>query len=371
MPDKSISKVIIERTEKDLRQKVEGIMDALAPKSFDGATVLIKPNMVGPSTPDFGHTTHPEVVRAVVRACLDRKAKVIVGDNPGGINRNASNVASVTGILDASEKCFNPISERVVEKTGDETGFKMIISRPILEADYVINLPIFKTHVGQIVTGAIKNTFGYIAGACKANLHLQSGNNTVFASAICDVFQARPPDLNIMDAITALEGNGPCHGGQLREVGKLLASTDALALDAVMVRMMGVEPGQLLVQAEAGKRGFGTLEESEIEIQGPFEVIPNFKMPVTFTPQLTQDNKAQLKVLYAGNMMADRVNSKPEYHEERCIKCGDCVENCPAEAITLEPEFNISDKCIVCFCCVELCTEGALEVPDIAAFKRY
>jgi len=371
MSSNTASKVIIETTDTDLRQKVEEIMDVLAPKTFDGATVLIKPNMVGPSVPELGHTTHPELVQAVVRACLDRRAKVIVGDNPGGISRNASNVASVTGILDASEGCFNPISERVVEKAGGETGFQMILSRPILEADYVINLPIFKTHVGQIVTGAIKNTFGYIAGACKAHLHLVSGNNTVFASAICDVYQVRPPDLNIMDAITVLEGNGPCHGGQARKVGKIMASNDALALDAVMVRMMGVDPSELPVQIEAKKRGFGKLGESEIDIQGPFEVIPHFKMPSTYKGRLKQEDKAERKVLYAGNMMADRVSSKPTYHEERCIRCGDCVENCPAGALTLEPEFNISDKCIVCFCCVELCTEGALEVPDIAAFKSY
>jgi len=365
------SLVIIEPAGPDLRQKVEGIMEALAPKTFAGATVLVKPNMVGPSAPELGHTTHPELVQAVVRACLDRNAKVVVGDNPGGINRNASNVAATTGILGASEGCFTPISERVVERTGIETGFSMVISKPILEADYIINLPVFKTHVGQIVTGAVKNTFGYIAGACKANLHLQARNNEVLASAICDVFQVRQPDLNIMDAITAIEGNGPCHGGQLRKVGKLLASTDALALDAVMARMMGVDPGRLPVQEQARVRGLGALEELEIDVRGQFEVIPNFRMPVTFAPQIEQEGKAQLKSLYAGNMMADRVNSKPIYHEERCIKCDDCVENCPAEALTLEPEFNISDKCIVCFCCVELCPEGALEVPDIEAFRHY
>lgn len=367
----STSLVIIEPAGTDLRQKVEGIMEVLAPKTFAGATVLVKPNMVGPSAPELGHTTHPGLVQAVVRACLDRNAKVVVGDNPGGITRNSRNVAAATGILDASEGCFTSISERVVERTGSETGYKLIISGAVLEADYIINLPVFKTHLGMIVTGAIKNTFGYVAGACKAQLHLQGRSNDGLARAVCDVFQVRPPDLHIMDAITAIEGNGPCHGGQLREVGKLLSSTDALALDAVMVRMMGVDPGRLPVQERARVQGLGALEESEIEIQGPFEVIPDFKMPVTFTPQIEQEGKAQLKGLYAGNMMADRVNSKPIYHKERCIKCSDCVENCPAEALTLEPEFNISDKCIVCFCCVELCPEGALEVPDIEAFRHY
>ena len=54
-----------------------------------------------------------------------------------------------------------------------------------------------------------------------------------------------------------------------------------------------------------------------------------------------------------------------------CIMCGDCALNCPAKALTIEPEFNVSDNCIACFCCVELCPEGALEVPDIDAFHHY
>ncbi|MBW2324314.1 MAG: DUF362 domain-containing protein, partial [Deltaproteobacteria bacterium] len=95
--------VMIEPVNKELRQIVENIMTSLAPGSFAGAKVLIKPNMVGPSAPELGHTTHPDLVRAVTLACLDRNGKVMVGDNPGGINRSSRNVAKVTGILEASE----------------------------------------------------------------------------------------------------------------------------------------------------------------------------------------------------------------------------------------------------------------------------
>ena len=162
------SRVIIEPIAADLRQKVEEIMTALAPSTFAGATVLIKPNMVGPSAPELGHTTHPELIRAIVHACLDRNAKVMVGDNPGGMNRSSRNVAAATGILEASEGFFTSISEQVVEKTAAETGFTLVISRAVLEADYIINVPVFKTHLGMMVSGALKNVFGYVAGACKA-----------------------------------------------------------------------------------------------------------------------------------------------------------------------------------------------------------
>ncbi len=372
MTGKKISRVIIEKIDTNLTEVVESIMVALAPRTFAGAKVLIKPNMVGPSAPELGHTTHPELVRAVVRSCLDRNGKVSVGDNPGGINRSSRNVAKITGILDASEGCFTPLSDGVVEKTGQETGFPVVISRAILEADYIINLPVFKTHSGMMISGTLKNTFGYVAGACKARLHVQARDAVTFAKTICDVFQVRPPDLHILDAITAIEGNGPCHGGQLREVGKLLSATDPLALDAVMARMMGVDPALLPVQKEALTRGLGVLQEDKVDIWGELVPIPNFKMPVTFyASRLDEKARAEFRRLYPSRMMETRIEIKPERNEEKCILCGDCALNCPAEAMTLEPEFHISDACIACYCCVELCPEGAMEVPDVEVFRHY
>ena len=371
MTKRKSSLVIIEPVGADMRQRVEVIMTALAPKTFAGARVLVKPNMVGPSVPELGHTTHPELLQSVVRACLDRNARVVVGDNPGGMNRNSRYVAGITGILDASEGCFTSISERVVEKVGTETGFTLVISRVVLEADYIINLPIFKTHIGMMVSGALKNVYGYVAGACKARLHLQAPTSDMFARVVCDVHQVRPPDLHIMDAITAIEGNGPCHGGQLRKVGKFLASTDPLALDAVMARMMGVDAGRLPVQERARARSLGVLEEAEVDIRGQLVPIPNFKMPVTFAPQSDQASMDELRKLYPAGMMRSRITVKPLYREQQCVKCGDCSLNCPAQALTLEPEFSVDDKCIACYCCVELCPEGALEVPDVEAFRHY
>lgn len=366
------STVIIETIQSDLRDKIESIMDALAPKSFAGQKVLIKPNMVGPSAPELGHTTHPDIVRAVVQACLDRGAEVMVGDNPGGISHNSRNVAETTGILEAAGKCYVPISERVVEKRGAVSGLPVIISRVILEADYLINLPKFKTHLLMMLSGAIKNTFGYVSGACKARLHLEAPDQESFARAVCDIYALRPPDLNIMDALTGIEGNGPCHGGHLREMGKILASTDALALDSVMARMMGVSPDNLFVQKEAAGRGFGNMAADAIEIVGSFAPIEDFKMPITFKPELMTDGDVYgLLDLYPEDMMKNRISVKPRQNPEKCILCGECAENCPAGALTTDPEFQINDTCIACFCCVELRSQGALEVPDVDAFLRY
>jgi len=372
MPLNKKTEVLIKQSATDLRRTVEEIISALGPPSLSNLKVLIKPNMVGPSEPQLGHTTNPELVRAVVLACLDRGAKVTVGDNPGGMNRNSRNVAKITGILDASEGCYTPLSERVVEKHGKETNFSLVISKAILEADFIINLPKFKTHLLMMATGAVKNVYGYVAGACKAGLHLKAPSRKIFAKVICDIFEIRPPDMNIMDAITVIEGNGPCHGGNQRHVGKLLAGRDALALDFIMARMMGVDPTTLPLIKEGSIRGFGNADEENIDIQGKLEPIPDFQMPVTYLARsLSNGDREKISNLYPSKMMDTRVTIKPMRKDDQCILCGECAENCPAEAITLEPEFSVNEKCITCFCCVELCPEGALEVPDVEAFRHY
>ena len=95
-------------------------------------------------------------------------------------------------------------------------------------------------------------------------------------------------------------------------------------------------------------------------------------MSITFYAS-RQDEKvmAEIRKHYPRRMMNTRIEIKPQQNEEKCIDCGDCALNCPAEAITLEPEFEISDACIACYCCVELCPEGAMEVPDVDAYRHY
>ena len=48
---------------------------------------------------------------------------------------------------------------------------RVSLSRIILEADIIISLPKFKTHGLTVVTGAIKNSYGFLPGAQKAKLH--------------------------------------------------------------------------------------------------------------------------------------------------------------------------------------------------------
>jgi len=51
------------------------------------------------------------------------------------------------------------------------------------------------------------------------------------------------------------------------------------------------------------------------------------------------------------------------YKKERCIHCGECVENCPEQALCLEEEGVVptGSPCKNCFTCTEICPAEARE----------
>ena len=130
------------------------------------------------------------------------------------------------------------------------------VSKIAMEADFIISLPKFKTHGLTVITGAIKNSYGLLPGAQKAKLHKAAGNAERFHELLVDVFRLRVPDLFIVDAVVGMEGNGPA-SPDLREIGLILASDNAVAMDAVIATMMGCEPARLRFLQKAKEAGLG------------------------------------------------------------------------------------------------------------------
>lgn len=107
------------------------------------------------------------------------------------------------------------------------------------------------------------------------------------------------------------------------------------------------------------------MEAHRIEIVGEFEVIPDFKLPLTYGA--TREQKQQLAM--TADVLSKRSSLYPILNHEKCIQCGDCITNCPAGALVLEPFPTLNPgKCITCYCCAELCTEAAMEIPEGGGF---
>ncbi len=323
--------------------------------NFSGKTVLVKPNMLGPFEPEKAVTTHPDLVRAVVRKLLKDGAKVTVGDNCGLRGYGATlRSARVSGIFEASLGCYENLAEDVVEvRLNSKFLDKVVISKKVLDVDVFISLPKFKTHALTLLSGAVKNSYGILPGAEKARLHTVGYTVNKFSQLLLDVYLIRPPDFIIMDAIYGMEGNGPT-SGTIREIGKIIASDDAIAVDVAMAIMAGQNPLKIPFLKEASNRGL-LKDFSKVKMLGKHESISDFKMPSTL-----RKSRGLWALL---NKFSWLVLAIPGVIKKKCIKCGICAEHCPVGAIALD-NFPVVDpeKCISCYCCQELCPEGVLDV---------
>ncbi len=352
--------LVVDADYSHMEKALEKIFEAF-PLSCAGKKVVIKPNILGPYSPEKGITTHPSLVHALVTALKKLGASCRVGDNPGASGYAANEqCARIAGILNAADGCFvNFAKETVQVEVQSRLVKKLVVSKAALDADIVINVPKFKTHLQTQITGAVKNMFGILAGAEKARVHLSAPRPKDFSEALVDIYQVRIPDLTIMDAVVGMEGNGPS-GKDLRLIGKVLAARNGVSLDALMAAMMGLEPQSVDYLRIASQRGLGRVDLSSIEIQGRWSPLPKFRRPFTFASR-GRIGTAVNKLVY-GPLIKPRLRVNPS----RCTQCEVCVQQCPAQALAMEEVPRLDKKkCIACYCCYELCSHQAIELTGL------
>ena len=190
-----------------------------------GSRVFVKINHLSPPSPaEKGIVTHPVFVEVVLDLLKAVGADITVGDD---IQSGSGDGFQVSGFRQMCQRA----GVRLINLK--ETGFtetachghfleKVYLSKTLLDADVIINLPKLKTHSLCVFTGGIKNMYGTIPSGQRTKFHGEYIRNEDFSQVLTDILSAIRPQLTIMDGIIAMEGEGPAAGG-LRKLGLILA----------------------------------------------------------------------------------------------------------------------------------------------------
>jgi uncharacterized protein (DUF362 family)/NAD-dependent dihydropyrimidine dehydrogenase PreA subunit len=336
-----------------------------------GQKIVLKVNLLREARPEQAVCTHPSLVAAVGSLVKGEGAEAVIADSPGGgyrYNRKtlekiyrtsgmrqAARQAGIELNLDTSSRPAS-YSEGILTKHFD-------IITPVYEASGVFNLCKMKTHLFTMMTGAVKNIFGVVPGLSKPGYHAKLHDPKRFAGMLLDLAWYISPRISIMDAVVAMEGDGP-GGGDPRPVGLLIASENPLALDVVAGEIMGIDRQKNSILMEAEKRGLQPCYVDDIEIIGAD--LSRVKVPDFKPPQVAPGNFGLDPMPWHQQLLQpffkNAYTVRPKVIWERCIACGTCIEGCPMDAVSFvnEKAFIDDDKCIRCYCCHEVCPEEAI-----------
>ena len=233
-----------------------------------GQTVVVKPNIGWDRSPEQGANTHPLVVAAVVRLCLEAGAKQVQVFDRTCNNRercyaNSGIAAALQELKNDKVRLFHPDDRRIVPvriaqgKVVTEWGFY----REALECDAYINVPVAKHHGLSRLTLGYKNIMGIIGGK-RGDLHKDIGPK------LADLYWARPSTLTIIDATRILLRHGP-QGGDVQDVevrNTVIASADPVAADVRAAALFGLTPADVPWLGPAAAAGHGVIDPAGVRV---------------------------------------------------------------------------------------------------------
>ncbi len=290
----------------------------------DKKRILLKPNLVNAYPND---TTNPRVIEALAKLMKNSGKEVYIGEAGAASVRNINtslqgyvcrtknaeilqgiqdDIFKGTGYDDLSKRTGIPlvnlhVGNMVKMKVSDNFVFKEIyVHKAMSDVDLVCSVPMMKTHGLATVTLALKNIGiggypGMIYGTVRSLVH-QEGiklEPTGTSAVTVDMVKANKLELSVIDATTAMQGQGPSisQGGSLVDMNLIIASQNALAADMVAANIMGFEPIEIDTFKWAWKAGMNPSNINDIQIVGEKieKVRQQFKRPQVFPYTMIAD----------------------------------------------------------------------------------
>lgn len=257
MKTRNMEIVIIAKNYQGIYQTIEKSLNTLEimPKELP---VVIKPNLCCIKTHETGATTDPSIIKAIINYMKKHhfaKEFYIVESDATALN------ADVAFQLLGYDKLSRELNVKTVNLTKipkKKHRFPENLSLHTLKVPKLLSKPHFmisvakmKTHDMCSLTATLKNMYGCNPEPYKAKYHNRLHENIV---DLASVFR---PNLSVIDAGVAMEGNGPTSGTPLR-LDTLVFGTDPLATDHALTKIMGINPSSVKYLSLARKQKLGT-----------------------------------------------------------------------------------------------------------------
>ena len=185
--------------------------------------------------------------------------------------------------LDALRDASGAYRYLEVPKTSDGAGAfgarsAYCITRTVHECDFLINVPVMKVHSDCGLTACLKNYVGtaprevYAPSWRYSNriLHDEYSVEDRIDGWVVDLGSFHPADYSVVDGLRGLQYANHNNGkpDQMIRSNLVLAGEDAVALDALVARLMAFNPWDLEFLHMAERRGIGSMDPGRTEVVG-------------------------------------------------------------------------------------------------------
>jgi uncharacterized protein (DUF362 family) len=228
--------------------------------------IALKPNLAWNSTPEQGGNTHPDILRAVVLAAEARKVgKITIPENTCQPEQKTFETSGANGALKGTgAKLYRP-------KRGDFTSVSVPkgkvcqeakVSRDLVEADCLVNMPVAKHHGGATLSLSMKNWMGAVDNATRRAWHRNG-----LHQCIADFSTYLKPTLIVIDATRIMLDHGPQGPGKLAHPNEIIFATDPVAADTYAASLFGKKPEDVPHIKIAAELGVGCADLAKIKVE--------------------------------------------------------------------------------------------------------
>jgi uncharacterized protein (DUF362 family) len=300
------SRIVVSKGENPYRTTRQALRQLPLP-GLMGRKVLIKPNAGRVALPGQGVTTHPSVVEATIDHLREMGTNDIVIGESCIFGVNAQEAFQMTGMKGVSEKKgvrlidLDRFAPMEISIPGGKVIQKVKVPALLKQFDYIISIPVMKTHMHTQVTLSIKNMKGLLWRKEKARFHQLRCDGEITRGhreldlAISEMALVLFPHLAVIDGTVGMEGMGPAYGTP-KKAGIVVVGNNPLSADAVATRLMGFDPRDVPHLKLLAEKGLGEIEmrkgsvhpDDYLKWETPFNPPPS-RLSIPFPDVLVHD----------------------------------------------------------------------------------